>query len=111
MLGYSATAVGVNSCVRCLVAAITTAFSADAVHAVGTGVLFTILAVINVLNCGFVIVCYLYGYKWRLLFEEKHMPELYEISMKKTQVKNVELLENSDIERIQTQHSACFSIA
>ncbi|KAI8076277.1 major facilitator superfamily domain-containing protein [Thamnidium elegans] len=111
--GYSATAVGVNSCVRCLVAAITTAFSADAVHAVGTGVLFTILAVINVLNCGFVIVCYLYGYKWRLKFEEKHMPELYEISMRKTQVKKVELLEKKEdgIERIQTQHSACYSIA
>jgi hypothetical protein len=79
--GYSATAVGVNSCVRCVVAAITTIFSADAVDGLGTGILFSILAGVTFLNAGFVIICYLRGYKWRLKFEEKYMPELYEISM------------------------------
>ncbi|CAO3636166.1 unnamed protein product [Mucor hiemalis] len=135
--GYSATAVGVNSCVRCLIAAITTIFSSQAVDALGTGVLFTILAGINVLNAGFVIVCYIRGTKWRLAFEEKHMPELYAKSMEdcqpvstttlntvtvseKVPKENIEVTlpsketvgnDNDRIERIQTQHSACYSIA
>lgn len=79
--GYSATAVGVNTCVRCIAAAITTIFSADVVNALGTGILYSILAGITLLNAGFVIICYIRGYKWRLKFEEKYMPELYKISM------------------------------
>lgn len=135
--GYSATAVGVNSCVRCLIAAITTIFSSQAVDALGTGVLFTILACINVLNAGFVILTYVRGTKWRLAFEEKHMPELYAKSMENCQPvskstlntvtvseqlpkENIDVTppskertgnENDRIERIQTQHSACYSIA
>lgn len=120
-----------------MIAAITTIFSSQAVDALGTGVLFTILAGINVLNAGFVIVCYIRGTKWRLAFEEKHMPELYAKSMEdcqpvstttlntvtvseKVPKENIEVTlpsketvgnDNDRIERIQTQHSACYSIA
>lgn len=131
--GYSATAVGLNSCVRSIVAAITTIFSAQAVDSLGTGVLFTILGCINLLNAGFVILCYVRGTKWRIAFEEKHMPELYAKSMETTitpQVQNEKLdihssekqqdqvlsksnnIANNDrIERVATHHSTCYSIA
>ncbi|CAO3642100.1 unnamed protein product [Mucor fragilis] len=75
--GYSATAVGVNSCVRCLFAAITTVFSSAAVEGLGNGIMFTILAVIGILNGCFIIACYLKGTQWRRSFEQKHMPDLY----------------------------------
>ncbi|KAG0763520.1 hypothetical protein G6F62_002794 [Rhizopus arrhizus] len=78
--GYSATAVGVNSFVRCIGAAITSIFSSSAVDALGNGILFSILAGINVLNAGFVLSCYFFGYRWRIRFEEKHMPQLLEKS-------------------------------
>lgn len=128
-LGYSATAVGINSFVRCIGAAITSIFSSSVVHALGTGVLFSILAAINLLNAGFVLTCYFFGTKWRVRFEEKHMPELLEESIKdkksnedsrdsdKRPVENKEMdgqdtqAQRDTIERIETNHSVCYSIA
>lgn len=78
--GYSATAVGVNSFVRCVCAAITTIFSSQVVAAIGNGVLFTILAAIGVANGVFVIATYYRGTKWRRNFEKKYMPDLYIIN-------------------------------
>ncbi|RCH91251.1 hypothetical protein CU097_009261 [Rhizopus azygosporus] len=127
--GYSATAVGINSFVRCIGAAITSIFSSSVVHALGTGVLFSILAAINLLNAGFVLTCYFFGTKWRVRFEEKHMPELLEESIKdkksnedsrdsdKRPVENKEMdgqdtqAQRDTIERIETNHSVCYSIA
>lgn len=75
MLGYSAIAVGVNSCIRCIFAAITTVFFSADIDGLENGIMFTILVVIGILNSVFVIVCYLKGTKWRRSFEEKHMPD------------------------------------
>lgn len=79
-LGYSATAVGINSFVRCVCAAITTVFSSQAVAAIGNGILFTILAAVGVANGVFVLATYYRGTKWRRSFEKKHMPDLYIIN-------------------------------
>ncbi|KAI9244232.1 major facilitator superfamily domain-containing protein [Sporodiniella umbellata] len=67
--GYSATAVGVNSFVRAIGAAITSIFSTSVVDALGNGILMSILAGITTLNIGFIITCYYYGYSWRTQFE------------------------------------------
>ncbi|CAO3660280.1 unnamed protein product [Rhizopus stolonifer] len=104
--GYSATAVGVNSFVRCIGAAITSIFSSSAVAALGTGVLFSILAAVNILNAGFVISCYFFGYQWRKRFEEKHMPNLWSKSEPLEKINS-----KHDIEKIETNHSICYSIA
>ncbi|KAG1498681.1 hypothetical protein G6F47_011220 [Rhizopus delemar] len=111
---YSATAVGVNSFVRCIGAAITSIFSSSAVDALGNGILFSILAGINVLNAGFVLSCYFFGYRWRIRFEEKHMPQLLEKpfdndkTLKKINSKEEQM--NKDIiERVETNHSLCYS--
>ncbi|KAI9478349.1 MAG: major facilitator superfamily domain-containing protein [Benjaminiella poitrasii] len=100
--GYSATAVGLNSCVRCLVGAVTTLFSSTAIHALGNGIVFTILAVLGLLNAGFVIVCYLYGMKWRRKFEEKHMPDLYFLT---NDIKEEKVNDNDELEKVHS--NAC----
>ncbi|KAL9553502.1 hypothetical protein MBANPS3_003267 [Mucor bainieri] len=117
--GYSATAVGVNSCVRCIIAAITTVFSSAAVDGLGNGIMFTILAVIGILNGGFIIACYLKGTKWRRSFEQKHMPDLYilnnpdlaEVSDlgKSEKIEFANQNEDQELEKIHTQHSACIA--
>ncbi|CEP07676.1 hypothetical protein [Parasitella parasitica] len=109
--GYSATAVGVNSCVRCIVAAITTVFSSAAVDGLGNGIMFTILAVIGILNGGFVVACYLRGTKWRRSFEQKHMPDLYVLnSLGQPDISTlVKQNEEQGLEKIHTQHSACIA--
>lgn len=118
-LGYSATAVGVNSCVRCIFAAITTVFSSAAVDGLGNGIMFTILAVIGILNGGFIIACYLKGTKWRRSFEQKHMPDLYILNNpdladiseldKSKKVEFTKQNEDQELEKIHTQHSACIA--
>ncbi|CAO0794753.1 unnamed protein product [Mucor circinelloides] len=117
--GYSATAVGVNSCVRCIFAAITTVFSSAAVDGLGNGIMFTILAVIGILNGGFIIACYLKGTKWRRSFEQKHMPDLYILNNpdladvseldKSNKVEFTKQNEGQELEKIHTQHSACIA--
>lgn len=104
--GYSATAVGVNSFVRCIGAAITSIFSSSVVAALGNGVLFSILAAVNILNAGLVISCYFFGYQWRKRFEEKHMPNLWSKSEPLEKINS-----KHDIEKIETNHSICYSIA
>lgn len=117
--GYSATAVGVNSCVRCIFAAITTVFSSAAVDGLGNGIMFTILAVIGILNGGFIIACYLKGTQWRRSFEQKHMPDLYILNNpdladvsdlgKSEKIEFAKQSEEQDLEKIHTQHSACIA--
>ncbi|KAI9491754.1 major facilitator superfamily domain-containing protein [Zychaea mexicana] len=67
--GSSATAVGVTNAVRSIVGAVTAVFSTDAVDALGPGILFTILAAINIVNFIFVLLTYYYGEAWRTNFE------------------------------------------
>ncbi|KAI8647492.1 major facilitator superfamily domain-containing protein [Parasitella parasitica] len=109
--GYSATAVGVNSCVRCIVAAITTVFSSAAVDGLGNGIMFTILAVVGILNGGFVVACYLKGTKWRRTFEQKHMPDLYILNNPDLAGVSAVVKQNEeqDLEKVYTQHSACIA--
>ncbi|KAI8967135.1 major facilitator superfamily domain-containing protein [Mycotypha africana] len=114
--GYSATAVGINSCIRCIFAAVTTVFSSQAVDALGTGIIFTILAAIGVLNGGFVLACYIWGTKWRRAFEKKHMPALYMLNSTDLDLKEDPSLSNHNLasaaldlqqlERVHTHHSA-----
>ncbi|KAI7906019.1 major facilitator superfamily domain-containing protein [Cokeromyces recurvatus] len=70
--GYSATAVGVNSCIRCLIGAMTALFSNTVVNKLGNGIMFTILAVLGCLNSMCILICYKYGARWRRKFEEKY---------------------------------------
>ncbi|KAI9247685.1 major facilitator superfamily domain-containing protein [Phascolomyces articulosus] len=69
--GRSATAVGVNNCSRSVVAAIMAIFSTEALHTLGTGILFSILAAINVVNIIFIVLCMLKGQRWREAYAEK----------------------------------------
>ncbi|KAI9251450.1 major facilitator superfamily domain-containing protein [Phascolomyces articulosus] len=69
--GRSATAVGVNNCSRSIAAAIMTIFSTEALHTLGTGILFSILAAINVVNIIFVVLCMIRGQHWREAYAEK----------------------------------------
>lgn len=71
MIGRSASAVGINNCFRSIVAAITAIFSSSALHALGPGILFSILAGINVLNAIPLILCMRYGQYWRTMQGEK----------------------------------------
>lgn len=63
--GRSASAIAVNNFFRTLVAAIVTAFSVQCIEAIGSGILFSILAGVNFLNIGNVLICMKFGEKWR----------------------------------------------
>jgi MFS family permease len=63
--GRSASAIAVNNFFRTVVAAIVTAFSIQSLDAIGPGILFSILAGLNVLNIGNILVCMKFGEKWR----------------------------------------------
>ncbi|KAI8992038.1 major facilitator superfamily domain-containing protein [Mycotypha africana] len=69
--GRSASAVAINNCVRSIVGAISTIFSSSAVEAAGPGILYTILAAINVANCLTVVAVMIFGRKWRTDFEKR----------------------------------------
>jgi hypothetical protein len=69
--GRSASAMAINNFVRYVVAAIATLFSSAAVDAVGPGILFTILAAINVANIALILLILVYGKKWRTSFEKR----------------------------------------
>lgn len=69
--GRSATAIGVNNCARSIAAAIMAIFSTQALHSVGPGILFTILAAVNVLNVAMIVTCMLFGQRWREKFASK----------------------------------------
>jgi hypothetical protein len=69
--GRSASAVAINNCVRSIVAAVTTIISTYCLRAVGPGILFSILAGINVVNIIFVLLVLVYGKKWRTDFEKR----------------------------------------
>lgn len=69
--GRSATAVAINNCIRSIAAAIATIFSTQSVEAVGTGVLFSILAAINLVNCLTLVAVIIWGKRWREKFEER----------------------------------------
>ena len=69
--GRSASAVGINNAVRSVMAAVATIFSSQCVEAAGTGILFTILAAINVVNCLTLVAVMIWGKKWRENFEER----------------------------------------
>ncbi|KAL1933462.1 hypothetical protein VTP01DRAFT_7552 [Rhizomucor pusillus] len=82
--GCSARAVAINNCFRSIASAITAIFSTQALHGPGPGpgILYTILAAINVANIGFVVVCTNYGQRWRQAMKtttantDKDNPEL-----------------------------------
>lgn len=63
--GRSASAIAVNNFFRTVVAAIVTAFSIQCLEAIGPGILFSILAGLNVLNIANILVCMRLGEKWR----------------------------------------------
>ncbi|KAG2220826.1 hypothetical protein INT45_004487 [Circinella minor] len=67
--GSSATAVGIANAARSIAGAITAIFSTSAVESVGPGILFTILAAVNILNASFIVLTYYFGEKWRIDFE------------------------------------------
>ena len=69
--GRSASALAINNFVRYIVAAIIGIFSTSFVRALGPGILFTIIASINVANMGLSLLVYVYGRKWRTNFEER----------------------------------------
>lgn len=69
--GRSASAVGINNAVRSVLAAVATIFSSQCVEAAGTGILFTILAAVNVINCLTLVAVMVWGKKWRESFEER----------------------------------------
>ncbi|KAL0137464.1 major facilitator superfamily domain-containing protein [Mucor lusitanicus] len=69
--GRSASAVGINNAVRSVLAAVATIFSSQCVEAAGTGILFTILAAINVVNCLTLVAVMIWGKKWREDFEDR----------------------------------------
>ncbi|KAI9483228.1 MAG: major facilitator superfamily domain-containing protein [Benjaminiella poitrasii] len=69
--GRSASAIAINNCVRSIIGAITTIFSSSCLNAVGPGILYTILAAINVANCGTLLIVMIYGRRWRTAFEER----------------------------------------
>ncbi|KAI7908200.1 major facilitator superfamily domain-containing protein [Cokeromyces recurvatus] len=69
--GRSATAVAINNCVRSIVAAVTTIFSSSCLNAIGPGILYTILAAINVANCVTLLIVMVFGKGWRTAFEKR----------------------------------------
>ncbi|KAI9244130.1 major facilitator superfamily domain-containing protein [Phascolomyces articulosus] len=69
--GSSATAVGIANAARSIVGAVTAIFSTNAVESIGPGILFTVMAVINIVNVLFVVLTYYFGEKWRMDFETK----------------------------------------
>ena len=46
-------------------------FSTEALHTLGTGILFSILAAINVANIIFIVLCMIYGQRWREAYAVK----------------------------------------
>ncbi|KAI7879282.1 MFS general substrate transporter [Lichtheimia hyalospora FSU 10163] len=73
--GRSATAIGVNNCARSIAAAIMAIFSTQALHSVGPGILFTVLAAVNVLNILVIVMCMLFGQRWRRKFASKQIEQ------------------------------------
>lgn len=69
--GRSASAVAINNCIRSITAAIATIFSSQSVEAAGTGILFSILAAINLVNCLTLVAVMIWGKRWREKFEER----------------------------------------
>ncbi|KAI8987088.1 major facilitator superfamily domain-containing protein [Pilobolus umbonatus] len=69
--GRSASAIAINNCFRSVIAAIAAIFSTECVEILGPGVLFSILAGVNVLNIATVVAVMLRGKEWRLNFERK----------------------------------------
>ncbi|KAI8137648.1 major facilitator superfamily domain-containing protein [Fennellomyces sp. T-0311] len=69
--GRSATAVGVANCSRSVAGAIMAIFSSKALHTLGTGVLFSILAAANVVNIVFIVMCMIFGQRWREAYAAK----------------------------------------
>jgi MFS family permease len=63
--GRSASAIAVNNFFRTVVAAIVTAFSIQCLEAIGPGILFSILAGLNVLNIVNILICMKVGERWR----------------------------------------------
>lgn len=81
--GRSATAIGVNNCARSIAGAIMAIFSTQAVHSLGPGILFSVLAAINVLNIALVIICMLFGQRWRQNLASKQAQQESEIQKQK----------------------------
>lgn len=69
--GRSASAVAINNCVRSVIGAITTIISSNCVNALGTGVMFTILAAVNTVNIITALLVMTYGRNWRANFEQR----------------------------------------
>ncbi|KAI8391282.1 major facilitator superfamily domain-containing protein [Radiomyces spectabilis] len=69
--GRSASAVAINNCVRSVAAAIATLFSSQALHAAGPGILYTIIAAINVANIALIVLVMVFGQRWRTRYEHK----------------------------------------
>ncbi|ORY94533.1 major facilitator superfamily domain-containing protein [Syncephalastrum racemosum] len=112
--GSSATAVGITNCVRSIMGAITAIFSTQAIDKAGTGILFTILAVINVLNILLIIACSVFGEKWREQFEHQHGHAMPATALHETKGVPMEQVAATDEEhrvglhmaRITSKHSA-----
>lgn len=84
--GRSATAIGVNNCARSIAGAIMAIFSTQAVHSLGPGILFTMLAAINVLNIALVIICMLFGQRWRQNLVSKQAEQESDIHKQKVAI-------------------------
>lgn len=69
--GRSASALAIHNFVRYFVSAIVCVFSTPCLHALGPGVLFSILSGINLANIGLLVMVIIYGRKWRIRFEER----------------------------------------
>lgn len=69
--GRSASAVAINNFVRSIFAAAATIISTSCLRAVGPGILFSILAGINLVNIILVLLVLVYGKKWRTNFEKR----------------------------------------
>lgn len=69
--GRSASAIAINNCARSVVAAIFSIFSTQWVHSGGPGMIFTILAALNFVNCIPVLLVRFCGKEWRQNYERK----------------------------------------
>lgn len=69
--GRSARVLSINNFVRYITASIVAVFSTSSIRALGTGVLFSILAGVSVINMAILLSVLTYGKKWRTNFENR----------------------------------------
>ncbi|ORY91427.1 major facilitator superfamily domain-containing protein [Syncephalastrum racemosum] len=110
--GRSASAVGINNCFRSIVAAIVTIFSTDALHNLGPGILYTIVAAVNIVNIVFVVIAMIFGQRWREAYDHKKRQNQGEVQAEKPPLTTVEAadenhrdMEHTMLARTGSRHS------